>query len=273
MNRIEAEVARHYGERNLFERIVAAIGKDEAEIGAADIRAHDEFHIGQGEATERLLDPLGLPPGTKVLDIGCGIGGPARRMAARYGWVVTGLDLTPDFVAAATRLSQIAGDGTSRFVLGSALGMPFAPESFDLATLIHVGMNIADKQGLFAAVARVLRPGGRFALYDIMRTGPGHPDYPVPWAETPAASHLAAPDAYRAAARAAGFHTEREVDRSDVARAFFAAMQVAIRDGRATGGPPVIMGENAREKVANLTAAVQSGDIAPVEMVFRKGAA
>jgi SAM-dependent methyltransferase len=267
---VEAEVVGHYSGRDLFERLAAAIGKDEAAIQAADIAAHDEFHVGSGPATERFLDPLGLPPETKVLDIGCGIGGPARRMASRYGWSVTALDLTPDFIRTAERLSEIAGDRQTRFVVGSASDLPFESGSFDLATLLHVGMNLPDKPRLFAEAARVLRSGGRFAVYDIMRTGPGHPDFPVPWAEREAGSYLAEPAAYREAAEAAGLALERETDRSEEARAFFADMQEAIRSGEARGGPPVVMGENAREKVGNLVAALRAGDIAPIEMVFRK---
>ena len=267
---VEREVATHYAGRDLFELIVARIGKPETEIGAADVAEHDEFHIGNAAATERLLDPLGLPPGTHVLDIGSGIGGPARRMAARYDWTVTGIDLTPDLVETARRLSRVAGDARTRFVLGSALDMPFEPESFDLATLLHVGMNLPDKPRLFAEAARVLRPGGRFAVYDIMQVGDGHPSFPLPWAERPEASFLAAPDIYRAAATGAGFAAESEADRSDVARAFFAAIQEAIAAGRARSGPSVVMGANAPEKVANMVAAIRAGHIAPVEMIFLK---
>src|SRR5690606_33691687 len=110
-------------------------------------KAVDEFHIGGAEATAALLDQLDIGPDTRVLDIGSGIGGPARTIAERTGARVTGVDLTPDFVETARSLTETVGLSAD-FVVGSALDLPFADAAFDLATLIHVGMNIPDKPRL-----------------------------------------------------------------------------------------------------------------------------
>jgi SAM-dependent methyltransferase len=146
--------------------------------------------------------------------------------------------------------------------------MPFAARQFDVATLLHVGMNIPDKAGLFAEAARVLRPGGTFAVYDVMRFG-RHPDFPVPWSAEPATSALAPPETYLEAARVAGFTLRHHEARGDVAKAFFATMQARMAEtGPPVVGPPLLMGETAPQKVQNMVDAVQAGDIAPVEMVF-----
>ncbi len=106
-----------------------------------------------------MADQLQVEASHHLLDIGCGIGGPARFFAERFGCRVTGIDLTADFVDAAKALTARVGL-TERVAYrqASALTLPFADDSFDLATLLHVGMNIADKAALMTEVRRVLRP-------------------------------------------------------------------------------------------------------------------
>jgi SAM-dependent methyltransferase len=272
MSDADQHIVSHYaqGGATLYDRIVAALaeqGVTEAGMTAEHLKAVDEFHIGGGEASLALLDPLGIARGTRVLDIGSGIGGPARLIASRYGAEVTGVDLTPEYVETATRLSAAVGvPGT--FVVGSALDLPFGQASFDLATLLHVGMNLPDKARLFSEVARVLRPGGCFAVYDVMLFG-AHPDFPVPWSSGPESSFLAAPETYLDAAAQAGLTLRIRRDRGEVARAFFAALQARMAQaGPPAVGLPLIMGPTSAAKVANMVKAVAAGDIAPVEMVF-----
>jgi len=265
-------VAEHYRSADLLSRIEAGLRQLGASAEAPrpeDLRAVDEFHIGGGEATDALLDRLDLPQGTRALDLGSGLGGPARHMAGR-GFDVTGIDLTPDYVAVAQELSRRAGVA-ARFVQGSATDLPFADAAFDLVTLIHVGMNIPDKRALCAEAARVLGPGGIFAVYDVMRLGEAHPGFPLPWAAQPEASALDRPEAYLEAAGAAGLTPIHRRDRGDYARAFFAELTAAMaRDGPPPLGIHLLMGETARQKVANMVAALEAGMIAPVELFFRK---
>lgn len=266
-------IVSHYSSGSLFDRIMDGLrrmGKGANAVTADDLKAVDEFHIGGVQATNELLDQLAIGLEARVLDIGSGIGGPARHIAGRYGAQVIGIDLTPEFVETAARLTAMTGS-TVQFQVASALDLPFGEGAFDLATLLHVGMNLPDKASLFAEAFRVLKPGGHFAVYDIMQTGPAHPAFPVPWASAAEGSFLAAPEAYRTAAAAAGFLLVVERDRGDFARAFFAKMAETI----AKSGPPplalpVVMGVDAPAKISNMVASLNAGDIAPVEMIFEK---
>lgn len=271
---VEDDIVRHYTSDNLLERIragLAAMGIDPACPGLDDLKPVDEFHIGGAGATRDLLARMDLGAGTRVLDLGCGLGGPARRFASETGCHVTGIDLTQEFVDTATALSAMTGlsDRTS-FVQGSAQDLPFAAASFGAATMIHVGMNLPDKARLFSEVARVLKPGGVFAIYDVMRVGPGDLTYPVPWAGTAATDFSATPEAYRAAA-AAGFACTLENSRRAFALAFFAAQRAAppTSDGPPPLGIHLVTGPTGRERVQNLIASIEAGRIAPVEMIFR----
>ncbi|MDU8945120.1 class I SAM-dependent methyltransferase [Ovoidimarina sediminis] len=263
-------IAAHYGHAGLYDRILAALGAAGHDAGALTpdhLKPVDEFHIGGVAATEALLGPLRIGAGTRVLDLGSGIGGPARFIATRYGAEVTGIDLTPEFVAVAKRLSDLVGV-TADFVEGSVLDLPFGDNSFDLLTLLHVGMNLPDKPRLFAEAARVMAPGARFAVYDVMRFG-DHPEFPLPWASAPEGSFLDAPEAYLAAAEAAGLGLQHRADRGEVARAFFADLQAKVAaEGAPPIGLPILMGEDAAAKIGNMVRAVNAGHIQPVEMVF-----
>jgi SAM-dependent methyltransferase len=272
----EASVAHHYSHGSLEAAIrsgLAAAGKDLAALVPADLAPVDEFHIGGREATEHLAQSLGLVPGTRLLDIGCGIGGAARYFAAEHGAQVAGIDLTEEYVAVAARLAEWVGlSGQVRFVQASALDLPFEAGAFEAATLIHVGMNIADKVALFAEAARVLAPGGRIGVYDIMRTGEGPLAYPVPWAAGETTSFLAPIDAYRGALAAAGLEVVALENRRDYAEAFFERVRARLRgqDGPPPLGLHMLMGPDAPAKVANMMRNVAEGLMAPVEIVARK---
>ncbi|WP_157982286.1 class I SAM-dependent methyltransferase [Oceanicella sp. SM1341] len=274
---VEQQVTAHYTTATLTARItegLAALGCDTAHPRAEDLKPVDEFHTGGIEATEALLDQLDISPATRVLDVGSGLGGTARHVARRYGAKVMGVDLTPAYVEAARELSTMAGlSGATRFREGSATALPVEPESFDLALMFHVGMNLPDKAALFAEVGRALAPGGTFALFDVMRAGEGALSFPLPWSTSEATSFVEAPAVYHAAAEAAGFERVAERDRKDFALHYFERVLATIAE---KGLPPLgihlLMGETARQKMQNYVACVRAGLIAPREMIFRKRA-
>lgn len=271
-----ADLAVYYGQEAILDRIDAALrslGRDPKAPTIEDLKPVDEFHTGGVEATLALLDPLGIHADMQVLDIGSGIGGTARLIASRYGATVTGVDLTPAFVAVATELSARVGlDGKTRFQIGSATVLPTPPGQADLVTMFHVGMNIADKDMLFLQVAAALKPGGRFALFDIMRgPTPEEISFPAPWSPDAAHSFVAPPQVYREAAAQAGLSLLAERDRSAFAKDFFTRVTKAIAEN---GVPPIglhlLMGEEAPIRYGNAVAAAQDARSATWEMVFQK---
>jgi ubiquinone/menaquinone biosynthesis C-methylase UbiE len=272
---IEHDVSRHYTHGNLQEAVLKglqALGRAPEDVRPEDLSAIDEFHMGGQQATTELAERLRLKQGMRLLDIGSGLGGPARFFARRYGCQVTGIDLTPEYVEVARDLTRMVGleSGVS-YRVGSATSLPFDDGSFDAATLLHVGMNIPDKDRLFAEGARVLKRGGVFGVYDVMRVGEGELEFPVAWATDPATSFVAEPAGYRSGLEAAGFTVESERSQRDLALAFFDRLSARI----AQSGPPplglhILMGADARKKIANLIGNLKAGRIAPVEMICRR---
>lgn len=272
---VETRVADHYTTGGLLQRFLAGLeklGVARDAVTADDLKAGDEFHTGGLEATERILPHVDITPDMHVLDIGSGVGGPARLVASRFGCRATGVDLTPEFVDTATRLTELVGlDDKVRFVVGSATDLPLQDDRFDLAMLLHVGMNIEDKEKLFAEAARVLRPGGTFLVFEVMKGSDITPmRYPLPWAEVAETSFLAPPEAYVAAAEAAGFSVVHQESHRDFALDFF---ERAFAKIAAEGPPPLglhmMMGETAGEKLQNYVENTKAGRVEPTEIVFR----
>ena len=272
---IDHDVRAHYQHGGLEQALIAALaamGKDPDRLRPADLMGADEFHIGGAQATKHLASGLALTPAMHLLDLGSGLGGPARTLAATCGCRVTGIDLSDEYVAVATSLTRRMGlADRAAFRCGSATALPFGDALFDAATLLHVGMNIADKRALCAGVHRVLRPGGVFAIYDVMRTGPGALDFPVPWSSAAQTSFVEPPEAYRAALAEAGFTIVAERSRADFAREIFAAQRARqVQSAPPPLGPHIVMGPAAARKIANLTAMLERGVIAPTEMIARR---
>lgn len=269
-------VADHYARSGLIAAIENGLRKAGKPVDAVtidDLAAVDEFHIGGRKATADLMEQLAIAPDCHVLDVGCGLGGPARFVASSYGCQVSGIDLTPDYVEAGNRLCEWVGlNNRVRLQRASALAMPFQPSAFGAAYMLHVGMNIEDKEGLCREVARVLQPGSRFAVYDVMRTGDGELAFPVPWATTAETSQVNSPQAYKDALRGAGFEVLSERNRKEFALGYFADQKAraAVAGDPAPLGLHTLMGDRRQAQIQNMIASISKGIIAPVELIAQK---
>jgi SAM-dependent methyltransferase len=260
----EKTVREHYSGDDLEGRVLDALrdaGVDVDHLKASDLSGLDQLHAGGVASTEHLLDVLGVTAETRVLDVGAGIGGPARLAAARTGCRVTGIDLSPDFVNVARSITARVGlTDQVTFDVGSATEMPYDDGAFDRAMLNHVGMNIAAKDRVFAEVRRVIEPDGLFAVYEQMRVGDGALTYPLPWAEDESSSFVETRQRYAELLDAAGFRVEVDEDRSAEAAG-------PPAPGALTPAP--VFGAGFVERIGNNIAAAMAGILAPVLIVAR----
>ncbi len=256
---IEKEVAEHYADNSLAQKILDELGNPET-LTIEDLLPHDEFHIGGRRATEHFMALLGFKAGSNILDVGCGIGGAARYMASVFGARVTGVDLTPEFIEAARTLTQKTNiEQKPVFEVGSALSLPFEDAMFDGACTLHAAMNIKDKAIFYSEVYRVLKPGAVFGIYDIL-AGEGTDEFafPAPWAATKETSFLVAPDEMQGMLTAAGFEVLHKDSRRDFARGVLRA--------RLEKNEP----KTRKEKSINLYNNVENNLCAPWEIICRK---
>lgn len=256
---IEESVSSHYGAGNVLQLLlgmVAASGGNPDSFSPSDLRGADQLHIGGPAATTRVATRAGIRAGSRVLELGSGMGGVSRHLASDFGASVHGIDLTPEFVQTARTITERTGlSGQVTFSQGSILALPFEDGSFDAAIMVHVGMNIQDKDTAFAEAARVLRPGSVFAVYDVMLVGGDLETYPLPWAATPDTSFPQPPLAYSDALAQAGFLVDHE------AKPLAEGVEFLER-AAASGGPA---GVDAAA-FSNLLAAFRAGVLAPVEI-------
>jgi SAM-dependent methyltransferase len=262
-------VREHYRAPGLVDRLKAALlalGPAEKRLTPEQLAPVDQFHTRGLAATAEIAALADIAADTAVLDIGAGIGGPARFIAASRGCRVAGIDLSAPFIDAARYLTARTGQsGQISFEVASALDLPFSDRTFDVALLLHVAMNIADRGQLYREVRRVLRPGGRFATFDVV-LNQGAPQYPVPWARTAATSLLLTAEATRDAVEAAGFRTCVWQDGTPAAKAWVAALR-----GSGPPAPPnlgVVMGPDFAQLATNLGRSLLEDRVGILTAVF-----
>lgn len=268
-------VEEHYARPNLEEVILTALagaGIDLDHLRAEDLAPIDEFHIGGRRATLEFARQLELDETLRVLDVGCGLGGPARCLAMEFGCQVTGIDQSGEYCRAASMLAGRLGlDGRVAYRQGDALDLPFADETFDLLWTQHATMNIADKHRLHAEMWRVLKPGGRLAVYDVLLGEGGAVHFPVPWARDPAISHLLTPQQLRAGLEGAGFEVLSWRDVTEKGRSWFRRMGERIsRDGLPSLGIHLLLGEDFRTMAQNQVRNLEEDRIALIEAIVRR---
>jgi ubiquinone/menaquinone biosynthesis C-methylase UbiE len=216
MTDVEATVQRYYGDRPVIQRIddaLRAAGVDPERPSHRDLWPFDQLHSRGIVATREHADRAGIQPDMYVLDLGCGLGGASRYLAAECGCRVAAIDLTPSFVEAARTLTARCGLAERiEFRQANALALPFPDGTFDHVWSYAVTMNIADKVGLGREVARVLKPGGRFSCNEIAQGTGGAPVFPVAWATDEASSFLVSPAVMRIALEAGGLSVLEQAD-------------------------------------------------------------
>ena len=231
-----------------------------------------ELHNRGKQATVDLARLAEIQPEHHVLDLGCGIGGPARTLAAEFGCRVTGIDISDEFCTAAQSLNELVGLSDKISIrTADALALPFEDESFDIVWTQHASMNIADKQALFIEMHRVLRPGGKLALHDVL-AGPLQPvHFPVPWAPDPSVSFLADPEEARTLILATGFEELTWQDQTQLTEDWWQN----VRE-RASGKPPsplnpgLVMGSQFPKMAHNMYRNIREHRVAVVQAIFRK---
>jgi len=273
---IDHEVSAHYSRGDLLCRLNVALREDGFDPDRPSMEAlapYDQFH-GRGlEATAEIAELVQAGPGDHILDIGSGIGGPARYFASRFGCRVTGIDLTSEFCDVARHLTRLLHLGNRiAFEVGDALAMPFAESGFDGAYSMNVSMNIADKGRFYREIHRVLKPGAWVVLSELAKGEGGELDYPTPWARSAHASFLSTPEETQRGLLQAGFDVARVHSTLDQALAFGARSRAMVERGEKPPHRAVILihGEIAPQAMGNTSRGLSEGKIVPIEVVARK---
>lgn len=268
-------VASHWARGDIYARILAALekaGKPLDHLTLDDLAPVDHVHARGFVATIELADRLPIARDQHILDIGCGLGGPARYVAQRFGCRVTGIDITRPFVEAANKLTALLHmESSVRVEHGDGQALPYPDRHFDGAYAQHVTMNVARRPAFFAEAWRVLKSGGFFALTEHGLGASGDPLYPLPWSEDGSRSYLVPPEQTREWLEGAGF---RDITITDTGSKYLSAYQSVVEKADKGQLPALgihmLMGETAVLKIRNAARNIEEGRTHPIEVHCRK---
>ena len=265
-------IAAHWARGDVYAAIVSALEKASKPLAALtveDLAPVDHFHARGFPATVELADRLPKKTRQRILDIGCGLGGPARYLAKRFRCTVDGIDITAAFVDAANKLTALVGmQKQVKIELGDGQRLPYADASFDGAYAQHVTMNVPDRRAFFAEAYRVLKPGAFFALTEHGLGETGNPHYPLPWSEDGSGAYLIPPAETRTTLEQTGFE---EIVIEDTGAKYLAGYKAAIERAEKGTLPPLgahlLMGETALQKTRNAALNIEEGRTHPFQLV------
>lgn len=275
MNEYAASINEQYGRVGLISRILEAFQSEGTDIDALsldDLTRFDQLHSGGRDATRALANLAGIEPGMEVLDIGCGVGGPARTLAAEFSCHVIGIDITSEYVKAAQMLTDRVGLSQSvSFREGNALDLEFDNEAFDVTWTQNTIMNIEDKTRVFQEAHRVLRSHGILALETLLSGHKEESQFPVFWADSPSVSFMSDSESFRQMMAEIGFD---EVVWNDVTQQ---AVEGARKQQAAAGDTPPPVGlhllyTDVPTKAENTLQGLDNGTYVDIYAVYHRAA-
>ena len=265
----------HWGKEGIYERIVSTLkdsGKSIETLSIEDLAPVDHFHSRGFPATVEMADQLPIKSGHRLIDIGSGIGGPARYIAERFDCKVNGVDITSTFVDTANKLTSLLQmEGKVIFDIGDGNNLPYEDETFDGGYSQHVTMNVPDRRRFFAEACRVLKPGGFFALSEHGLGPARNPHHPLPWSANGRDEYLVAPEETRAYLEDTGFV---DIHVESTGPKYFAAYQRAI-ELEAKGHLPalsshILLGDRSNEIIKNAARNIEEQRTHPIQVICKK---
>jgi len=268
-------IADHWGRGDVYGLIVSALNKLSMPLEGltvADLAPVDHFHARGLAATVELADHLPIKAGQHIVDIGCGLGGPARYIAKRFQCTVSGVDITEPFVETANKLTALVRmEGQVKIEHGDGQRLPYSNACFDGGYTQHVTMNVADRARFFAEAYRVLKPGSFFALTEHGLGENDDPHYPLPWSSDGSGAYLVTPSETQAFLEGTGFE---DIVVEDTGAAYVAGYKVMIEKAEKGALPPlgihILLGETALDKMRNAARNIEEGRTHPIQLICRK---
>ena len=269
-------IENQYHTAGLYEDILKRLGEQEIElsnVSRRDIADVDEFHVRGAEVSQELASRIKLD-NSKVLDVGCGIGGPSRMLAEDYNCQVTGIDLSHEYVRTAKGLSALVGlQDKTDYIWSNALDLPFENGSFDVVWTQHVQMNIRHKLKFYSEIERVLSEQGTFIYYDIFKTDSGEVNFPVPWADYASASFLGTTENMDDILERLCFKNLLTSDETDKGTRFLDDLFKKLKkNGPSKLGLNVLMGPSTKEKLMNILLGLKEEQIVLQSGIYKKRA-
>jgi len=274
MENLNKSIENHYLKEGLYEDIINRLKEQNIaldNVKRSDIAGADEFHVRGATVSKELANSININ-GLNVLDVGCGLGGPCRMLADEYNCRTTGIDLSNEYIRTATKLSELVNlNDKTTFIQGDATELPFNDKTFDVVWTQHVQMNIPNKKKFYSEINRVLKTGGYFLFYDILRKGNSEVNYPMPWASLADQSFLFKAEEMDSFLNEFELTKKQSTNQTQAGIDFFDVLVTRLKES----GPPkmglnVLMGDTTKSKLMNLLTHLKSGKLELKSGVYKK---
>ncbi len=274
MRNSKSQINKQYYKADLFKDICIKLeqqGVDLKKISRSDISSVDEFHVRSAEVSNELVQEIYLLD-AKVLDVGCGLGGPVRMLADRFNCKVTGIDLCEEYIRTAKKLSELTGlTDKTEFIQGDALDLPFENDSFDIVWSQHIQMNIEDKTKFYSEIRRVLVDEGALVYYDIFKRGKEDVNYPLPWANNASINFLETIPFVENLLNNLGFVKLQTSDQTNKAKqSLINSFENIKMNGLPKLGLNLLMGNSTKKKLMNTLKGIVENKIELQSGIYRK---
>ena len=271
----EADISKNYNQTDLLDKIKLCLSDmdiNTSELTTKDLSLFDQMHLGGSAAVKIVSQELNLNKKSNVLDLGCGLGGPARLISEINNCTVEGIDLMPGYINAGNKLSEMVGlrDKVS-LMSGNVLNLPYDNETFDASYMVHVGMNISNKLSLMKNVYRVLKNKGIFAIFDQIKLNNNRTKLPLPWASKQRQSSIGSIDDYKSSLTKAGFTILKFDIMNETALKWIQKSIINLNHNNKKGlAFNLLMGKSFQEKYFNLIDEIKKGNLSPALIISMK---
>lgn len=256
MEVLNSQIEKHYYRPNLYNDIISRLKEldvDLNNVSRKDIASVDEFHV-RGAEISRELAKIANINNSRLLDIGCGIGGPCRMLADEFNCDAVGIDISKEYVSTAIRLSKLVGlSNNTKFIYADATNLPFQDNEFDVVWTQHVQVNISDKLRFYSEIDRVLKNNGAFIYYEVFKKGSEEINYPLPWADESRISFLEQSSKIDSILQELGLIKKQSTNQTESGIKVLERMLDRIsKRGVPRLGLNVLMGASTKDKITNL---------------------
>ena len=260
---------------DIFSRVQHAMseaGLINKELNIEDLFPIDQYHARGIAATVDLGKRMPISKNQKIIDIGCGLGGPARYYAKEFKCFITGIDITPSFIEIGNEFNKLTSMSDNiKLLVGNGEILDFKNETFDGAYSQHVTMNISDRKKFFSEAFRVLKKDSFFAFTEHGLGPEGNPIFPLPWADSSEMSFLLPPETTISILKDIGFSDIKIIETADKYISGYEKL-IGLKSAKKKPvlGIHVIGGESMKQRSTNSMQSIKENRTLPFEIVCKK---